>query len=384
MQKWLIWSGALVAAVVVAVVLRATVLAPDPVRVSVVPVERARVEATVTNTKAGTVRARRRAKLSAETGGRIVEIAHREGDEVESGALLIRLNDATHKAQIRLAREALRATQASRRQACIARDRARRELERNRTLAEKAIVSADVLDRLESVYETAHASCSAVGAEVDRAQAQIAAAEVELEKTAIRAPFKGVIAEVRVEVGEWVTPSPPLLTAPAVIDVIDPSSTYVSAPMDEVDSASIHAGQGAKVTVDSHPGVEFAGEVVRVAPYVLDVEAQNRTVEIEVEIEDRELAATLLPGTSADVEVVLQVRDGVLRVPTSALLEGNRVLVPDDGTLVEQAVQVGLKNWDYAEILEGLEAQDRVVISLDRAEVQAGARVEVEETEYRP
>jgi HlyD family secretion protein len=313
-----------------------------------------------------------------------VEIAHREGDQVESGALLIRLNDATHKAQIRLARETLRVTQAARRQACIVRDRAQRELERNRALADKAIVSADVLDRLESAYKTANASCSAVSAEVDRAQAQIAAARVELEKTAIRSPFKGVIAEVRVEVGEWVTPSPPLLTAPAVIDVIDPSSTYISAPMDEVDSASIHAGQYAKVTVDSQPGVEFAGEVVRVAPYVLDVEAQNRTVEIEVEIENRELAATLLPGTSADVEVVLQVRDGVLRVPTSALLEDNRVLVPDDGTLVEQAVRVGLKNWDYAEILEGLQAEDRVVISLDRSEVQAGARVEVEETEYRP
>jgi HlyD family secretion protein len=382
MRKWLIWSVALVA--VVAVVLRSTLLAPDPIPVSVVVVERARVEASVTNTKAGTVRARRRAQLSGEIGGRIVEIAHREGDEVESGALLIRLNDATHKAQIRLAEESLRATQASRRQACIARDRAQRELDRNRELADKAVVSPDALDRLESAYETAKASCSAVSAEVNRARAQIAAAQVELEKTVIRAPFKGVIAEVRVEVGEWITPSPPLLTAPAVIDVIDPSSTYISAPMDEVDSASIHAGQHAKVTVDSHPGVEFAGEVVRVAPYVLDVEAQNRTVGIEVEIEDRELAATLLPGTSADVEVVLQVRDGVLRVPTSALLEGNHVLVPDDGTLVEQAVRVGLKNWDYAEILEGLEAQDRVVISLDRAEVQVGARVEVEETEYRP
>jgi putative ABC transport system ATP-binding protein len=244
MHKWLIWSVVLVA--VVAVVLRATVFAPDPIRVSVVPVERARVEATVTNTKAGTVRARRRAQLSPEIGGRIVEIAHREGDEVESGALLIRLNDATHEAQIRLAQEALRVAQASRRQACIVRNRAQRELERNRALADKAIVSADVLDRLESAYETANASCSAVSAEVDRAKAQIAAAQVELKKTAIRAPFKGVIAEVRVEVGEWVTPSPPLLKAPAVIDVIDPSSTYISAPMDEVDSASIHAGQHAR------------------------------------------------------------------------------------------------------------------------------------------
>jgi HlyD family secretion protein len=200
----------------------------------------------------------------------------------------------------------------------------------------------------------------------------------------MRAPFEGVIAEVTVEVGEWITPSPPLLTAPAVVDVIDPSSLYVSAPMDEVDSAAIHAGQGAKVTVDSHPGAVFSGTVVRVAPYVLDIEAQNRTVEIEVEFSNRELAAKLLPGTSADVEVILEARDGVLRAPTSALLEGNRVLLVVDGRLVERPVRLGLKNWDWAEITEGLEAGQEVVVSLDRYEVKAGARAEVERTGSGP
>jgi hypothetical protein len=55
-----------------------------------------------------------------------------------------------------------------------------------------------------------------------------------------------------------------------------------------------------------------------------------------------------------------------------------------DGRLVEQPVQVGLRNWDWVEIREGLSAEQAVVISLDRVEVKAGARVEVEETEYRP
>jgi HlyD family secretion protein len=352
--------------------------------VKVVRVERGRVESTVTNTKAGTVRARRRAQLSSEVGGRIVEISHHEGDRVEAGASLLGLNDATQRAQLRLAEEGLRVAEASRHQACIARDRARRELERKRKLAEQAIVSADLLDQLESAYQVASASCNAVTAELDRARAQITAIEVELEKMVIRAPFDGVIAEIAVEVGEWITPSPPLLTAPPVVDVIDPTSLYVSAPMDEVDSAVIRAGQQAKVTVDSHPGDSFPGKVVRVAPYVLDVEAQNRTVEIEVELDDPEVAATLLPGTSADVEVVLEARDGVLRLPTSALLEGNRTLVARDGRLVEQPVEIGLRNWDWAEIREGLSADQAVVISLDRVEVKAGARVQVEETEYRP
>jgi len=382
MRKWLFWSLLLVAGA--AVLLRFTLLAPEHIDVKVVAVERGRVESTVTNTKAGTVRARRRAQLSSEVGGRIVEIAHREGDRVEAGTPLIRLNDATQRAQLRLAEEGLRVAEASRRQACIARDRARRELARIRRLADREIVSADLLDELESAYQAASASCHAVGAEVDRAQAQIAAIMVELEKLVIRAPFDGIIAEVAVEVGEWVTPSPPLLKAPAVVDVIDPTSLYVSAPMDEVDSAAIRAGQPAKVSVDSHPGASFSGRVVRVAPYVLDLEAQNRTVEIEVEFDDQGVAAKLLPGTSADVEVVLEARDQVLRLPTSALLEGNRTLLARDGRLVEQPVRVGLRNWDWVEVREGLSEGQAVVISLDRVEVKAGARVRVEETEYRP
>jgi len=382
MRKWLLWSLVLVA--VAAVLLRFTLLAPERIHVKVVRVERGRVESTITNTKAGTVRARRRAQLSSEVGGRVVEIAHREGDRVTAGAPLIGLNDATQRAQLRLAEAGLKVAEASRRQACIARDRALRELGRKRKLAEEAIVSADLLDQLESAYEGASASCNAAAAEVDRAQAQIAAIEVELEKLVIRAPFDGIIAEVAVEVGEWITPSPPLLTAPAVVDVIDPTSLYVSAPMDEVDSGAIRTGQQAKVTVDSHPGASFPGKVVRVAPYVLDVEAQNRTVEIEVELDDPGIVERLLPGTSADVEVVLEARDPVLRLPTSALLEGNRALVARDGRLVEQPVRVGLRNWDWVEIRDGLSPEQAVVISLDRVEVKAGARVQVEEIEYRP
>ncbi len=363
--------------------LRATLLAPEPIPVKVVSVEWGRVESTTTNTKAGTIRARRRAKLSPQVSGPVIEITNREGDWVERGAPIIRLDDATQRAQLLLAQESLRAVEASRREACIARDRARRDLETKRKLADKAIVSADVLDQLQSGYEAASAGCSAFSAQVDRARAEIGVVEVELDKLVLRAPFAGVIAEVEVEVGEWITPSPPLLRAPAVIDVIDPSSLYVSAPMDEVDSAQIRAGQRAKVTIDSHPGLLFPGSVVRVAPYVLDVEAQNRTVEIEVELEDKELAPQLLPGTSADVEVVVDVRERALRIPTPALLEGNRVLVARNGRLEEQAVEVGLKNWDYAQVTSGLEAGDLVVVSLDRVGVEAGARVEVEGTGHQ-
>jgi HlyD family secretion protein len=382
MPRWLIWSVAAVA--VSALVLWRTLLASDPVPVKVVRVETGAVEATISNTKAGTIRARHRARMTPEMGGVVAEVSRQEGDRVEAGDPLVRLNDASQRAQLTLARESLRSAQASLLEACLARDRARRELARKRKLADRKILSADVLDGLETAYQVGEASCNAMGAQVAKAEAQVDVAEAELEKMVLHAPFAGVVAELDAEVGEWITPSPPLLLAPPVVDLIDTTSLYVSAPMDEVDSASIRAGQLARVSVDSHPGQELAARVVRVAPYVLDVEAQNRTVEIELELDDAELAARLLPGTSADVEVVRAVREGVLRVPAPALLAGDRVLLARDGTLVEAVVEIGLKNWDYAEVRAGLEADQLVVISLDRSEVQAGARVEVEETTYQP
>ncbi len=382
MPRWMLWTA--IALVGGALLLRLTLFATEIIPVKAVRVETGRVEATIANTKAGTIKARRRARMTPELGGRVVEIAHREGERVEEGAELVRLNDATQRAQLLLAQESLRAAEAARSQACISRDHARRELARKRKLAEQAIVSEDLLDALETAAKTASASCQALTAELGKARAQIALVEAELEKLILRAPFDGVIAEVAVEVGEWITPSPPLVLAPAVIDLIDPTSLYVSAPMDEVDSAALRAGQRARVSVDSHPGREFPATVVRVAPYVLDVEAQNRTVDIEVELDDAAFASQLLPGTSADVEVILEVRDAVLRLPAPALLEGERVLVAQNGRLAEQAVEIGIKNWDYAEVRGGLDEDQLVVISLDRAEVKAGARVEVEETEYLP
>ena len=150
--------------------------------------------------------------------------------------------------------------------------------------------------------------------------------------------------------------------------------------MDEVDSARLKTALPARVGIDSHPGKRFPGHVVRVGSYVLDVEEQNRTVEIEVELDDATLAATLLPGTSADVEVILETHDAVLRIPTAALLSGDRVLVVDGSRLAERAVKVGLRNWDVTEIVEGLAEGERVVTTLDRADVKDGARVTVEQS----
>ena len=354
--------------------LRYTVFAPEPVPVRVTTVRRGIIDSTATNSKAGTVRARQRARLSTEIGGRVVEITHREGDIVSEGQLLVLLNDSTLRAQEAGAHEAIRAADAHYLEACITRDKARSEYDRKRQLAEKGILSEDLLEQLEHTYQAARAACEASDAERQKVRASLTSAAADLDKISINAPFDGVIAEVNVEVGEWVTPSPA-----GIVDLINQQSLYISAPMDEIDSGRIQLGFPVRVTIDSRPDETFPGKVTRIAPYVLDIEAQNRTVEIEVELNDTEVSRSLLPGTSADVEVILQTIHGALRIPTSALFQNNQVLIIEDGVLVEREVETGLRNWDYVEIKSGLREDELVVSSLDRVEVEAGRKAEITE-----
>ena len=380
MKRWLLRALIVLGVVALVLLLKATLLAPKPIPVRTVEAATGLVEETITNSRAGTVKARRRAKLSPDTGGQVVEIPYREGDPVEAGAVVLRLESESQRARLELARQDAAAARAERQRACLAAERAQRERERVARLAEDQIVSTDLLDAAETAQAETEAACRAAQAQVGRATAAVAVARTELDKRVLRSPFAGIVAEVSTELGEWVTPSPPALPVPPVIDVLDPSSIYITAPMDEVDSARIAVGQRARVTVDSHQGRSFAGRIARVAPYVLDLEAQNRTVEIDVELEDRAIAGEMLPGTSADVEIILSRREDVLRIPTSTLIEGQKVLLLVDGTLADREVEIGLRNWDYTEILSGLDAGDRIVTSLDRPEVKAGAEA-VEEDE---
>jgi HlyD family secretion protein len=380
MHKWLIRIGIVVAIVVVFMLLKATILAPKPVPVLVTEVASGQVEETVTNSRAGTVTARRRAKLSPEIGGKVVELPYREGDVVEQGAVVLRIEDSAQRARLELSERDLEAATAERERACLTAERTAREYQRMERLAAEQIVSTDLLDEIESRREASRAACRAAVAGESRARAAVGVASADLAKTVLTAPFNGVVAEVATEIGEWTTPSPAALPVPPVIDILDPASIYISAPMDEVDSARIQTGQQARITVDSHRDQSFTGTVRRVAPYVLDIEEQNRTVEIEVVFEDQEFASRLLPGTSADVEVILDVKDDALRVPTAALLEGGRVLVLDNGVLREREIEIGLRNWDFTEVISGLAKGGLVVTSLDRAEVEAGVEAEAVDT----
>ncbi len=370
------WIAVVFAVVALVVLLRYTVFAPDIVEVRTAAVERGLVEETVTNTRAGTVKVRLRAELSPQVGGLVVALPHREGDPVEAGDVVVVLDSRAQRAELVSAQTTVEAAIAQADEACLAAQLAEKELSRVESLHAQGIASDQNLDLLRTDRDRTRAGCAAARAAVGQAESRVFAAEVQLEFTELRAPFAGTVAEVSTEVGEYITPSPPGLPIPPVIDLLDPASIYVSAPIDEVDAERIGIGQAVRVTVDSRPDQTFDGSIARVAPYVLDVLEQNRTVEVEVELADPQAMVGVLPGTSADVELILDRREDTLRIPASAVAEGGKVLVLSDGVLVEKVIEVGLRNWRFAEVLDGLEPGEAVVVVRNSPDIKAGARGE--------
>ena len=351
---------------------------PEPVLVGLVSVDRGTVVASVANTRAGTVDACRRAGLAPAMGGQIANLPVVDGARVEEGDLLLELWNDDLKAQLATAERESIAAEARAREACVTADVARREADRINSVFRDGLLSEDDADRAEGRAESTAAACSAMRTSSEVSLAQIAVIEAQLERTQLFAPFSGVIAEINGELGEFVTPSPVGVPTPPTVDLIDSSCLYISAPIDEIDAPLIRPGMTARIHLDAFGDRSFPGHVRRVAPYVLDLEKQARTVEIEAEFDDPEDG--LLPGYSADVEVILESRENVVRVPTTVLRDGTQVFVFDSatGTISEREVVTGISNWEFTEVVSGLSAGDSVVSTVDREGVEDGAVVEPE------
>ncbi|MGZ5010835.1 MAG: efflux RND transporter periplasmic adaptor subunit [Methylobacter sp.] len=349
------------------------------VDVEVVTVEQGEVRATVSNTRVGTVKACRRAYLAPATGGQVAELHVKEGDSVKQNQLLMEIWNKDLKAQVTLQDAQIKANRATAEQACQLGAGAQREADRALRLQKfDHIISEEQVDTKATSARAKRASCTAALEAIAVSQANRDAVQAAVERTLVLAPFDGTVAEINAELGEYITPSPPGIPTLPAIDLLDVSCLYVSAPIDEVDAPQIKTGMSACVSLDAFPEKRCSGTVSRIAPYVLEKEKQARTVEIEVKLTDPKDLKDLLPGYSADIEVLLASKPKALRVPAEAVLENNKVLVMhEDGLLEERSFKPGLVNWNTVEVLSGLNAGDKVVLSVGREGVVAGAYARV-------
>ncbi len=341
-------------------------------------VSRGEVKATVANTRVGTVKACRRSYLAPATGGQVAALHVREGDQVKGKQLLMEVWNDDLTAQFELQQAQIKAKQATAKQVCLLAAGARREAVRLAKLQKfNQIISEERVDQAITEADAQQAFCKSANLAVEVTRAQLKMSRAMIERTLVQAPFDGVVAEINAELGEFVTPSPPGIPTLPPIDLLDISCLYVSAPIDEVDAPKIKTGMQACVSLDAFEEKRCSGTVTRIAPYVLEKEKQARTVEVEVKLTDPKDLAELLPGYSADIEVLLAEKDSALRLPTESVLENNRVLImQDDGLLVERTFTPGLRNWSFVEVRSGLKEGEKVVLSVGQEGVEAGAYAE--------
>jgi len=348
---------------------------PKPVEVVVKAVDRGIVERTVANTRAGTVKACRRAKLSPSVGGQIAKLPIHEGDTVKKGDLLLEIWNQDLVAQAQLAQSEAKAEKARARAACLKAEVSQREANRIVKLNDKGAASEEQTDKAVTDAKAIRADCQAAKASVLMSEARIGVVKANLARTRLIAPFDGVVAEINGELSEFVTPSPIGIATPPVVDLIDNSCFYITAPIDEVDVSKIAPNMPARVSLDAFGDRRFPGKVRRISPYVLDREKQARTVDVEVQFTIPKDIRKMLAGYSADVEIILDVRQNTLRIPTAAVLDGDRVFVylPGKKVIQERTFKGGISNWTYTEVVSGLKPDERVVINADGAGMKDNA-----------
>ena len=337
----------------------------EEIKVLAVRPEIKMVEQTVSNTRAGTIDACRRSKMSPAMGGQIATLAVEEGDMVEKDQILLELWNKETKARVK-------AAERSADQTCIISAKAQRDADRSNELFSKGLASEEAKEAAVTNAESGLAACNA-------AKAQVEVTKASLERTQLIAPFGGIVAEIEGELGEYVTPSPVGVATKPTLDLIDNTCIYIKAPIDEIDAPEVVAGLKSRITMDAFGQKEFPATVRRVAPYVLDLEKQARTVEIEAVFDNPQ--EFLLPGYSADITIIVDTSEETLSIPSQAVMGGNSVyLINSDGTISEKEIEVGLSNWQVTEVLNGLSVDDQIVLSIDRKGLEDGVKVSVEET----
>ena len=356
---------------------------PKPVNVTIATVKQGDVQRTVTNTRAGTLKACRRAGLSPAIGGQIARLPVKEGDVVKKGQILLEMWNDDLVAQVSLSKSEILASESRIKEACVIAKVAKREAERQKSLRKKGLSSDGTSERAVGESKARQAACQAAKSSAEVSRARLAVALASIERTQLKAPFDGTVAEITGELGEFVTPSPVGLPTPPAVDIIDTRCLYILAPIDEVDAPEIKPNMPARISFDAYKKKFFDGKVRRIAPYVLDREKQARTVDIEVDFLSGKNKEKMLPGYSADVEIILNSHSNVIRIPTEALLEGQKVFIYDEEnkSIYEQSVSTGLSNWKHTEIIDGLKKGEKIVTSIDRDGVVDGASVKIEKND---
>lgn len=304
----------------------------------------------------GSLEPERNAHVRAEITGSVLQTYAEQGEPVEHGSLLVRIDDSGLRDELLSARTAVTAARESLRLA-------QRDVERSKKLLAAGAVAQREL-------EDALIAASSAESQLSDAEARLANAQKQLSNTRVRAPFTGVISERQVSAGDVVQPGTALYT------VVDPSSMQLEASVPAAQLNGVHVGASVEFTVNGYPGRTFAGVVKRISPMV---DASTGQVSITATVPNP--SGYLVGGLFAEGWVDAKSRVGLI-VPDNAVdLSGTvpRVLRVTEGIVEELSVETGLhdERTERIELIAGVAAGDTLLAGA-ALDIATGTNVRIE------
>ena len=308
--------------------------------------------------------------LTAELVAKVEEILVKEGDKVEKGQLLLRLDPETY-------RNAIEREEASQRQSKISIERQRlalalaeTRLKRGEELLGRQMIGQSEFDDLRNARDLASVELRSSQESLRRAEAILSEAREQLQKTDIRAPIGGTIVALPIKVGETAIPSTMSLAGASLMKIADTSAIQAELKVDEADIARIRMGQQAEVVAAAHQDTPLQGKVAQIAlAPSLEPGSQGRSYQVDVLLDVPEDLG-LRSGMSARADIFLGDGGKTLAVPVEALVTEESedgqvkrfVWVDRDGSARKVEIETGLSDDRWEAVASGLDLGDRVIV----------------------
>lgn len=341
----------------------------------------------------GKIQPRSKVDVKSKASGIVKKLLVDYGEFVRQGQVLAELDKEELQARVREAKAVLLAAQAAEEssQAAFERNKVEAEgpdlpflkaaMDRGRRLHTDGLIAQSLLEDAEKAYQlglnrqmTAVRNLAVARADMARAKAQVAQARAVLERaeedlrnSTIVSPMDGLVLSRPVEVGDAVSSILVLGSqATLVMTLGDVSDVYVLGKVDQADIGRVYMGQRARIVVESFKDRKFEGQVTKISP--LGVERDNVTT-FEVRVSIRNPGGELKANMSANAEIILEEKHGVLLVPEAAILYDKdrkpsiEVPAPESKTGRNKvAVQIGISNGVKTELVAGLKEGHQVVL----------------------
>ena len=380
LKKRLVWGGIIGAFLILSasVVLWSGIL-QRPIEVHAAKITRTYPSKALTILNAsGYVVAQRKAAVSSKATGRLEKLYVEEGRQVKQGDVIAQLENRDLKAALEEAKANLRVSTANLKNAVAELDDATLNYNRQSSLKQSGSVSIQAVDSAEARYKKAVAAETSAKFSVEKSEASVKVAEVNLEQSYILAPFDGVVLTKSAEEGEVVAPMGASLNAKAsVVSMADMLSLMVEVDVSESSLEKVKLGGPAEIRLDAFPNDRFAGRVHMIVP---TADRSKATVLTKVKFD--KLDEKVLPEMSSKVAFLSRPlseheNEPFLGVPLSAVTrESGKDIVfqVQNGVALKKTVELGRRWNDTVEILSGLKEGD-IVISRLNDHISDGSRV---------